>query len=103
MQLLFNFYFFRLPCLIVEIAEGLALSFYCQFSHAFGQLILEIFVCASPLLSNSHVTQFLAVSILKHSRTPSNALGMMDYQNNDHEQLVKRLRSAQSVDEVHRQ
>ncbi|KAF7837781.1 topless-related protein 2 [Senna tora] len=40
------------------------------------------------------------VSILKHSRTPSNAPGMMDYQNNDHEQIMKRLRSAQSVDEV---
>ncbi|KAF1882284.1 hypothetical protein Lal_00038930 [Lupinus albus] len=40
------------------------------------------------------------VSALKHSRTPSNALGMMDYQNNDHEQqLMKRLRSAQSVDD----
>ncbi|KAI9122848.1 hypothetical protein K1719_005737 [Acacia pycnantha] len=40
------------------------------------------------------------VSVLKHSRTPSNALGMMDYQNNDHEQIMKRLRPAQSVDEV---
>ncbi|OIV95906.1 hypothetical protein TanjilG_27010 [Lupinus angustifolius] len=41
------------------------------------------------------------VSALKHSRTPSNALGMMDYQNNDHEQqLMKRVRSAQSVDDV---
>ncbi|TKY72557.1 Topless-related protein 2 [Spatholobus suberectus] len=39
------------------------------------------------------------VSVLKHPRTP-NALGMMDYQNNDHEQLMKRLRTAQSVDEV---
>ncbi|XP_061369331.1 topless-related protein 2-like isoform X1 [Gastrolobium bilobum] len=39
------------------------------------------------------------VSNLKHPRTP-NAFGMMDYQNNDHEQLMKRLRSAQSVDEV---
>ncbi|KAJ1383310.1 WD40/YVTN repeat-like-containing domain superfamily [Sesbania bispinosa] len=40
------------------------------------------------------------VSVLKHSRTPSNTLGMMDYQNTDHEQLMKRLRSAQSVDEL---
>lgn len=39
------------------------------------------------------------VSVLKHPRTPM-ALGMMDYQNNDHEQLMKRLRTAQSVDEV---
>ncbi|RDX60457.1 Topless-related protein 2, partial [Mucuna pruriens] len=38
------------------------------------------------------------VSVLKHSRTTN--LGMMDYQNNDHEQLMKRLRTAQSVDEV---
>ncbi|GLU08454.1 hypothetical protein SLE2022_253670 [Rubroshorea leprosula] len=40
------------------------------------------------------------VSVLKHPRTPSNTLGMMDYQNSDNEQLLKRLRSAQSVDEV---
>ncbi|KAJ1443545.1 WD40/YVTN repeat-like-containing domain superfamily [Sesbania bispinosa] len=39
------------------------------------------------------------VSILKHSRTP-NALGMMDYQNYDHDQLMTRLRSAQYVEEV---
>ncbi|KAK7329494.1 hypothetical protein VNO77_23664 [Canavalia gladiata] len=51
-------------------------------------------VAASSLSSSPN-----QVSILKHSRTP-NALGMMDYQNNDHEQLMKRLRSAQSVDEV---
>ncbi|XP_043719817.1 protein TPR1-like isoform X2 [Telopea speciosissima] len=40
------------------------------------------------------------VSILKHPRTPPNALGMVDYQNPDHEQLMKRLRPAQPVDEV---
>ncbi|KAL6293086.1 hypothetical protein ACE6H2_001228 [Prunus campanulata] len=40
------------------------------------------------------------VSGLKHPRPPSNALGMIDYQSSDHEQLMKRLRSAQSVDEV---
>ncbi|KAL2341729.1 hypothetical protein Fmac_009669 [Flemingia macrophylla] len=39
------------------------------------------------------------VSVLKHARTPI-ALGMMDYQNNEHEPLMKRLRTAQSVDEV---
>ncbi|KAK6930217.1 WD40 repeat [Dillenia turbinata] len=39
------------------------------------------------------------VSVLKHPR-PSGGLGMMDYQSADHEQLMKRLRSAQSVDEV---
>lgn len=50
-------------------------------------------------LASSHVIQFLVVSILKHPRTPM-ALGMMDYQNNDHEQLMKRLRTPQSVDEV---
>lgn len=38
------------------------------------------------------------VPVLKHPRTPSNTLGMMDYQNADHEQLLKRLRS--SIDEV---
>ncbi|XP_010259449.1 PREDICTED: protein TPR1 isoform X3 [Nelumbo nucifera] len=39
------------------------------------------------------------VSILKRPRTPPNALGMVDYQSTDHEQLMKRLR-AQPVDEV---
>ncbi|KAJ1410346.1 WD40/YVTN repeat-like-containing domain superfamily [Sesbania bispinosa] len=39
------------------------------------------------------------VSVLKHSRTP-NALGMMDYQNYDHDQLMTHLRSAQSIEEV---
>lgn len=41
-----------------------------------------------------------AINLLKHPRAPSNTLGMMDYQGSDHEQLIKRLRSAQSVDEV---
>ncbi|XP_057957673.1 topless-related protein 2 [Malania oleifera] len=40
------------------------------------------------------------VSVLKHLRTTSNAPGVIDYQNNDHDQLMKRLRPAQSVDEV---
>ncbi|RDX94673.1 Topless-related protein 2, partial [Mucuna pruriens] len=39
------------------------------------------------------------VAISKHSRTPSNALGMVDYQNTDHGQPMKRLRSAPSIDE----
>ncbi|XP_010245461.1 PREDICTED: protein TPR1-like isoform X2 [Nelumbo nucifera] len=39
------------------------------------------------------------VSILKRPRTPPNALGMVDCQNTDHEQLMKRLR-AQPIDEV---
>ncbi|KAK9084291.1 hypothetical protein Scep_030762 [Stephania cephalantha] len=41
------------------------------------------------------------VPILKRPRTPPNAIGMVDYPNTDHEQLMKRLRSAaQPVDEV---
>ncbi|EEF49925.1 WD-repeat protein, putative [Ricinus communis] len=40
------------------------------------------------------------VSVLKRPRTPPTAPGMVDYQNPDHEQLMKRLRPAQSVDEV---
>ncbi|TYH01743.1 hypothetical protein ES288_A09G084400v1 [Gossypium darwinii] len=40
------------------------------------------------------------VSVLKHPRTPPDALGMTEYGSTDHEQLMKRLRSAQSVDEV---
>ncbi|KAL5713186.1 Topless-related protein 2 [Ranunculus cassubicifolius] len=34
------------------------------------------------------------VPILKRPRTPPNAMGMVDYQNTDQEQLMKRLRSA---------
>ncbi|XP_015870224.3 topless-related protein 3 isoform X1 [Ziziphus jujuba] len=40
------------------------------------------------------------VSILKHPRTPPATPGMVDYQSPDHEQLIKRLRSSQSVEEV---
>lgn len=45
-------------------------------------------------------TLFQAVSILKRPITPPATLGMVDYQNADHEQLMKRLRPAQSVEEV---
>ncbi|XP_016494310.1 topless-related protein 3 isoform X2 [Nicotiana tabacum] len=40
------------------------------------------------------------VSILKRPITPPATLGMLDYQNADHEQLMKRLRPAPSVEEV---
>ncbi|KAL4341350.1 hypothetical protein GQ457_08G009520 [Hibiscus cannabinus] len=40
------------------------------------------------------------VSVLKHPRTPPSVPGMVDYQNPDHEQLMKRLRPASSVEEV---
>ncbi|KAH9755386.1 Topless-related protein 3 [Citrus sinensis] len=39
------------------------------------------------------------VSVLKHPRTPPTP-GMVDYQNPDHEQLMKRLRPAPSAEEV---
>ncbi|XP_028086691.1 topless-related protein 3-like isoform X1 [Camellia sinensis] len=39
-------------------------------------------------------------SILKRPITPPATLGMVDYQSTDHEQLMKRLRPAQSVEEV---
>ena len=40
------------------------------------------------------------MSILKRPITPPATLGMVDYQNAEHEQLMKRLRPAQSVEEV---
>ncbi|XP_027351654.1 topless-related protein 3-like isoform X2 [Abrus precatorius] len=40
------------------------------------------------------------VSILKRPRTPPTTPGMVDYQNADHEQLMRRLRPAPSVEEV---
>ncbi|CAL5194794.1 unnamed protein product [Lathyrus oleraceus] len=40
------------------------------------------------------------VSILKRPRTPSTTPGMVEYQNTDHELLMKRLRPTPSVEEV---
>lgn len=40
------------------------------------------------------------VSVLKRPRTPPSAPGLVDYQNPDHELLMKRLRPAPSVEEV---
>ncbi|PSS03049.1 Topless-related protein [Actinidia chinensis var. chinensis] len=40
------------------------------------------------------------VSSLKRPITPPATLGMVDYQSTDHEQLMKRLRPAQSIEEV---
>lgn len=40
------------------------------------------------------------VSILKRPITPPATLGMVDYQNLEQEQLMKRLRLAQNVEEV---
>ncbi|KAK7246353.1 hypothetical protein RIF29_41220 [Crotalaria pallida] len=55
----------------------------------------------SPFIAASFPGPPSQVSALKHSRTPTNSLGIMDYPNNDHEQqLMKRLRTAQSVDDV---
>jgi len=42
----------------------------------------------------------LTVSILKRPRTPPATSAMVDYQNTDHEPLMKRLRSGHSVEEV---
>ena len=42
----------------------------------------------------------LTVSIPKRPITPPATLGGLEYQNPDHEQLMKRLRPAQSVEEV---
>jgi len=40
------------------------------------------------------------VSILKRPRTPPATSGVVDYQNADHEPLMKRLRPGHSVEEV---
>ncbi|KAI4295197.1 hypothetical protein MLD38_040576 [Melastoma candidum] len=42
----------------------------------------------------------IQVPIMKGPRTPPTAPGMMEYQSPDHEQLIKRLRPTQSVEEV---
>lgn len=59
-------------------------------------LLLLVLGCLAHLVSFG----FLTASVLKHPRTPVNALGITDYAGTDHEQLIKRLRSAQSVDEA---
>jgi hypothetical protein len=43
---------------------------------------------------------YLTVSIMKRPRTPSTTPGMVEYQSADHDQLMKRLRPAPSVEEV---
>lgn len=59
-------------------------------------LLLLVWGCLAHLVSFC----FLTASVLKHPRTPVNALGITDFAGTDHEQLIKRLRSAQSVDEA---
>ncbi|XP_021898842.1 LOW QUALITY PROTEIN: topless-related protein 3 [Carica papaya] len=50
--------------------------------------------------SSIHVSQNQVASMLKRPRTPPANSGVVDYPNPDHEQLMKRLRPAQSVEEV---
>lgn len=49
-----------------------------------------------------YITFFLChlVSFLKRPATPLAPLGMAEYQSPDHEQLMKRLRPAQPLEEV---
>lgn len=49
---------------------------------------------------NTLLVLFQTVSILKRPRTPPATPGIVDYQNTDHEQLMKRLRPGHSVEEV---
>nr|XP_023929204.1 topless-related protein 3-like isoform X1 [Quercus suber]XP_023929206.1 topless-related protein 3-like isoform X3 [Quercus suber]POE89703.1 topless-related protein 3 [Quercus suber] len=57
-------------------------------------------VQASVVTASSIPVPQNQVPILKRPRTPPAAPGMVDYPSTDHEQLMKRLRSAQSVEEV---
>ncbi|XP_030957790.1 topless-related protein 3 [Quercus lobata] len=57
-------------------------------------------VQASVVTASSIPVPQNQVPILKRPRTPPAASGMVDYPSTDHEQLMKRLRSAQSVEEV---
>ncbi|PON67014.1 Topless-related protein [Parasponia andersonii] len=57
-------------------------------------------VQAAVVTASSIPVQQNQVSILKRPRTPPVTPGMVDYQSPDHEQLMKRLRPAQSVEEV---
>jgi hypothetical protein len=52
-----------------------------------------MFVCVSNPLSNSHVIQFLVVSISRALNTP---LAMMDYQRKNNDQQLIQLLSAKS-------
>ncbi|XP_048320872.2 topless-related protein 2 [Ziziphus jujuba] len=57
-------------------------------------------VQSAAIAASSLTVQPSQASVLKRPRTPVNALGITDYTGTEHEQLIKRLRSAQSVDEV---
>ncbi|KAF3456286.1 hypothetical protein FNV43_RR00936 [Rhamnella rubrinervis] len=55
---------------------------------------------ATATAASSLSVQHNQASVLKHPRAPVNALGITDYAGTEHRQLIKRLRSAQSVDEI---
>ncbi|XP_073147375.1 topless-related protein 3-like [Henckelia pumila] len=57
-------------------------------------------VQAAVVTASSLPVQPNQVSILKRPITPPATLGMVEYQSADHEHLMKRLRPAQSVEEV---
>ncbi|KAH7513409.1 hypothetical protein FEM48_Zijuj12G0196900 [Ziziphus jujuba var. spinosa] len=57
-------------------------------------------VQSAAIAASSLTVQPSQASVLKRPRTPVNALGITDYTGTEHEQLIKRLRSAQSVDEA---
>ncbi|KAM7469920.1 hypothetical protein LguiA_008103 [Lonicera macranthoides] len=57
-------------------------------------------VQAAVVTASSLPVQPNQVSVLKRAITPPATLGMVEYQSADHEQLMKRLRPAQSVEEV---
>ncbi|KAK9292226.1 hypothetical protein L1049_020189 [Liquidambar formosana] len=68
---------------------------WCWMANAAASSVQAAVVTASsiPVPPNQ-------VSILKHPRTPPTTPGMVDYQNPDHEQLMKRLRPTQSIEEI---
>ncbi|KAH9755399.1 Topless-related protein 3 [Citrus sinensis] len=55
--------------------------------------------CILCIAWNTQCMMLTSLSVLKHPRTPPTP-GMVDYQNPDHEQLMKRLRPAPSAEEV---
>ncbi|KAK6913734.1 WD40 repeat [Dillenia turbinata] len=81
------------PPAVAAAANANALAGWLANANASSSVQSAVVTASSiPVPSNQ-------VSVFKHPR-PSGGLGMMDYQSADHEQLMKRLRSAQSVEEV---
>lgn len=88
--------------LLLLLSRQVLFLHHLQLLH---QIKVRQFICSSFTLngkSNRNLVFFLCdpVSFLKRAATPLTTLGIAEYQSPDHEQLMKRLRPSQPVEEV---